>query len=109
VNETTKLQKAVEATIAAGYQLNSEAFAYLTSIAQTEDPTELVNRALTQIEELEEKPLFIEKEFLQKQEHPQPQTQENTPQPTTEENTKQQETQPTPEATSLYEPYAKTI
>ncbi len=108
MTETDKLQKAVETTIQAGYQLNSEAFAYLTQIAQTEDPTEIVNRALTQIEELEEKPFFIEKAFLEElYEETQNQTPQTQPQP--QEPTQQTETQTTPEATPYYEPYAKTI
>ncbi len=101
MSETSKLQKAVQASILAGYQLNSEAFAYLSSIATTEDPIEIINRALIEIQELAEKPIFIEKEFLQKfhlQEtsiHPKEITQETITS--------------TPEGTSLFQPYAKEI
>ena len=63
--ETEKLQKAVEATIAAGYQLNSEAFDFLSAIATRDDPTTIMIKALQRIEELEEKPLFIDKTFLE--------------------------------------------
>jgi len=63
--EREKLQRAVEATIAAGYQLNSEAFELLSTAAATDDPTIIMSKALQRIEELEEKPLFIDKSFLE--------------------------------------------
>ena len=44
--EKEKLQKAIEATIAAGYQLSSEAFEFLCSGLTTEDPQSLMHRAL---------------------------------------------------------------
>jgi DNA polymerase II small subunit len=110
VGEASKLQKAVGTSIAAGYQIDSEAFAYLTSIAATQDPTEIINKALLKIEELEEKPLFIEKDFLQNlREQPQAQTQESCLQPPTEESTLEEKAQPTSEGTSLFQPYAKDI
>ncbi len=65
MNDREKLQKAVEATIAAGYQLNSEAFELLSTAAATDDPTTIMSKALQRIEELEEKPLFIDKSFLE--------------------------------------------
>jgi len=65
MNEREKLQKAVETTIAAGYQLNSEAFEFLYKAATTDDPTALMNKALQRIEELREKPLFIDRSFLE--------------------------------------------
>jgi len=64
--ESKKLLRAIEATISAGYQLNSEAFEFLSTLAATDDPTTIVNMALEKIEELTEKPLFIEKDFLEK-------------------------------------------
>ncbi|HEY4675270.1 MAG TPA: DNA-directed DNA polymerase II small subunit [Candidatus Bathyarchaeia archaeon] len=65
MSETEKLQKAVEATIAAGYQLNKDAFEFLSFIATTEDPTEVVNKAIQRIETLTEKPFFIDRNFLE--------------------------------------------
>lgn len=65
MSETEKLQKAVELTIAAGYQLNKEAFEFLIRVATTEDPATIVAKALRQIENLEEKPFFIERSFLE--------------------------------------------
>jgi DNA polymerase II small subunit len=65
MGETEKLQKAVELTIAAGYQLNKEAFEFLSMVATTEDPAEIMSKAIRQIENLEEKPFFIERSFLE--------------------------------------------
>jgi DNA polymerase II small subunit len=63
--ETEKLQRAVETAIAAGYQLNSEAFEFLSKRTTTDDPTTIMNKALQRIEELDEKPLFIDRNFLE--------------------------------------------
>lgn len=65
MSEKDKLQKAVETTIAAGYQLDKEAFDFLSAVAMTDDPTVIMYRALQKIEALEEKPLFICKSFLE--------------------------------------------
>ncbi|MDH5754910.1 MAG: hypothetical protein OEY95_06895, partial [Candidatus Bathyarchaeota archaeon] len=65
MSETEKLQKAVELTIAAGYQLNKEAFEFLGTVAATEDPTEIMRKAIQKIEDLKEKPLFIDRSFLE--------------------------------------------
>ena len=110
MSDKEKLQRAVENTIAAGYQLDSEAFAFLTSVAATQDPTALINKALLEIQDLEEKPFFIEKGFLQKfREQPQFEVEESCIQPPPEETTRAQMPQQTPEGTSLYQPYAKDI
>jgi len=60
-----KLQKAIEATIAAGYQLNSEAFEYLSQNSGITDPVDIMNSALQKLSYLEEKPFFIDKIFLE--------------------------------------------
>ena len=60
-----KLQRAIQATIEAGYQLNSEAFEFLIQNCQTKDPINIMNLALKRIQELQDKPLFIEKNFLE--------------------------------------------
>jgi DNA polymerase II small subunit len=110
VSEKERLQKAVENTIAAGYQLDSEAFEFLTSVAATQDPTTLITKALLEIEELEEKPFFIGKVFLQKfREQPQQEVEESCVQPPQEESIQAQATQQTPEGASLFQPYAKGI
>jgi DNA polymerase II small subunit len=63
--EREKLQRAVEATIEAGYQLNSEAFEFLSSAKTIEDPRIIISKALQRMDELEEKPLFIDKDFIE--------------------------------------------
>src|SRR5665647_2536438 len=60
-----KLQRAIQATIEAGYQLNSEAFDFLIQNSQTKDPVNIMNLALARIQELQDKPMFIEKNFLE--------------------------------------------
>jgi len=59
------LQKAVEFTIASGYQLDKEAFDFLSIISQTEDPIKLLKETIKRIEGLKERPLFIGKNLLE--------------------------------------------
>ncbi len=61
-----KLQKAIETTIAAGYQLNSEAFEFLMQNAESNDPVSIMNLALERMENMHDKPMFIERQFLEK-------------------------------------------
>jgi DNA polymerase II small subunit len=65
MSEIEKLQRAVEVTIAAGYQLNKEAFEFLSTVAATEDPTEIISKAIQKIDNLKEKPLFIDRSLLE--------------------------------------------
>lgn len=65
MSEPEKLQKAVELTISAGYQLNKDAFDFLSMVSSTEDPAVIVLRAIKQMNDLEEKPMFLEKRFLE--------------------------------------------
>lgn len=67
MNATERLQKAVELAIAAGYQLNRDAFEFLSSMAAAEDPTRIMNKVIQQLENAKEKPLFIERDFLEQQ------------------------------------------
>jgi DNA polymerase II small subunit len=60
-----RLQRAIEATMAAGYQLNSEAFEFLCQNSVQNDPLSIMNLALERIQQLEDKPMFIEKAFLE--------------------------------------------
>jgi len=60
-----KLQKAVSHVMAAGYQLDKEAFDFLGTLSQTEDPIKLTEEAIKKIETLTERPLFIGKELLE--------------------------------------------
>jgi DNA polymerase II small subunit len=110
MSERERLQKAVETTIAAGYQLNREAFELLSTAANTNDPTAIISKALQRIEELEEKPVFIDKSFLEtliKQPEP---AKENQVQPQPQEKKPKEpiETHIT-EGKSTFHPYAKDI
>ena len=60
-----KLQRAIQATMEAGYQLNSEAFEFLIQNSLTNDPVNIMNLALELIQGLQDKPMFIEKSFLE--------------------------------------------
>jgi DNA polymerase II small subunit len=66
MTEMQKLQKAVELTISAGYQINREAFEFLSLLSSTQDPTEIMNKVIEEIHALKEKPLFIDRNFLEK-------------------------------------------
>lgn len=111
MSEADRLRKAVELTIEAGYQLNQEAFGFLTVLAATEDPTEVISRALKRIEGSSEKPLFIERPFLEQL------MQENMPTKeidlaTTEEPLSKTPELPSPqitEAKKLFRPFAKEV
>ncbi|HMK95348.1 MAG TPA: DNA-directed DNA polymerase II small subunit [Candidatus Limnocylindrales bacterium] len=65
MSELEKLQEAIQATIAAGYQLDSEAFEFLSENAKTTDPVRIVDMALQRLAGLQEKPFFIDKVFLE--------------------------------------------
>lgn len=117
MSERERLQKAIETTIAAGYQIDREAFDLLSAISITEDPTNLISRALLKMEELEDKPMFIGKSFLEGLMKP-PEVMEERPtitiEPAQQEPAEEQFTQPEEpwqpsEETSVYEPYAKTV
>jgi DNA polymerase II small subunit len=111
MSETEKLRKAVELTIAAGYQLNQEAFGFLTIIAATEDPAEVINKAIKKIESSNEKPLFIERNFLEqllKEAEPTKEIVIQAPEEPTQKPPEPQMSQVT-EAKKPFHPYAKGI
>jgi len=66
MNEKEKLQKAVCRTIKSGYQLKRDAFEFLSEEDSVEDPVILISKVLEKLEEMDEKPLFIDKNFLEK-------------------------------------------
>jgi len=107
MNEREKLQRAVEATIAAGYQLNSEAFELLSTAAVKDDPTTIMSKALQRIEELEEKPLFIDKSFLETLLKPSETIEEEQVKPQ-DKNSESPEHQRI-EGKSVFHPYAKDV
>ena len=63
--ESKKLRKAVELTISSGYQLSQDAFGFLSMIAATEDPADIIGKAVRKISSLNEKRLFIDRGFLE--------------------------------------------
>ena len=108
MSEKEKLQKAIEATILAGYQLNSEAFEFLSQNSDTTDPVGIINLALQKLADLQEKPFFIDKVFLETL------VQQLTAPPTETQHEQQQNTvEPPAQQTSTVEssfyPYAKDI
>jgi len=65
MSEGERLQKAVSFTISSGYQLDKEAFEFLNVVAKTEDPLYLMEEAVRKIRDLPQKPLFIDRVFLE--------------------------------------------
>jgi DNA polymerase II small subunit len=65
MSEGERLQKAVSFTISSGYQLEKEAFEFLNVAAKTEDPLYLMEEAVRKIRDLPQKPLFIDRSFLE--------------------------------------------
>jgi DNA polymerase II small subunit len=109
MSATEKLQKALELTIAAGYQLNKDAFEFLSSITLTEDPTEIVSKALQKIRALKEKPLFIEKSFLESLLREEPTKESPIPQPLTEKQVEALQEPRLTEAKKPYHPFAEEV
>src|SRR3989337_1621960 len=111
MGEKEKLQKAIETSIAAGYQIDCEAFDFLSFIAATDDPTTLIIKAIQRIEELEEKPMFIGKSFLQQLSEPHELSpkQSYTNLPTAQETNQEQEEKTSSEGTTVFHPYAKDV
>ncbi len=60
-----QIKKAVEFAIDAGYQLNTDAFALLETLSAAEDPLALMERAIKELDKLEQKPLFIDRAVLE--------------------------------------------
>jgi DNA polymerase II small subunit len=65
MSETERLKQAVNSAIAAGYQLDKGAFELLTRVATTENPLEIVNKAIRKLDDSSERPFFIERSFLE--------------------------------------------
>jgi DNA polymerase II small subunit len=60
-----KLHEAVSITLSAGFQLDKEAFQFLNTLAQTEDPTELIKETIKKLQTLPERPLYIARSHLE--------------------------------------------
>ena len=108
MSEREKLQKAIETVITAGYQLNSDAFEFLSIIAATDDPIVIINKALYRLSELKEKPFFIDRIFLETSMTAPEQPGETQHQPLEEDHEEQPEKQLT-EGKSSFRPYAKDV
>ena len=65
MSEGERLQKAVSFTISSGYQLDKEAFEFLNTVSKTGDPLYLMEEAVKKIRDLPQKPLFIDRAFLE--------------------------------------------
>ena len=65
MNNTESLQKAICKTIESGYQLNREAFEFLSKNTLKEDPITIINKVLEKISYLDKKPIFIDKNILE--------------------------------------------
>ena len=62
--DETRLQKAVETALSAGYQLSKDAFDFLSQTAATRDPVARVGDAIRRLGDLQTKPFFIERDHL---------------------------------------------
>jgi len=60
-----RLERAVQLAISAKYQLKIEAFDFLKQIAATQDPTKLMKEAIRRLNDLEERPFFVERSHLE--------------------------------------------
>jgi len=60
------LQKAVSSIIEAGFQLDTNAFNFLSALPQTEDILKLTEETLKKIRTTPEKPLFISRDYLER-------------------------------------------
>lgn len=114
MGDSGSLQRAVENTITAGYQIDREAFEFLSVISTTDDPAELMNKALKRIEELEEKPIFISRSFLESIIEPNTQDFEKDYENSTLKNVRSKEefldeTKQFPEPSSQFRPYARDV
>ena len=108
MSKRMKLQKAIETVITAGYQLNSDAFDFLNLIAATDDPMVIVAKALQRLNELEEKPFFIDRLFLEEVLKP-PEQSIEAPLQSLEEGFEEQLEERWIEGKKKFRPYAKEI
>ncbi len=65
MKDTVKLQKAVEFAISTGYQINKEAYEFLTMLATTEDPERIIIRVIDHIGNRATRPIFIDRRILE--------------------------------------------
>jgi len=66
LSQDENLRKVVSFTISSGYQLDKEAFDFLSSISKTTNPIEFMEKVIEKAQGLIEKPIFLNREFLEK-------------------------------------------
>lgn len=66
MSQDENLRKVVSFTISSGYQLDKEAFDFLSSISKTTNPIEFMEKVIEKAQGLIEKPIFLNREFLEK-------------------------------------------
>jgi DNA polymerase II small subunit len=97
-----KLQKAISTTLLAGFQLDKEAFQFLSMLAQTEDPTEVIREAIKKVENSSKRLLFVTRSHLEEAtKELAPKGAESTPSPSTLHSLEVQESKKT------FRPFAK--
>lgn len=99
MGEVENLQKAVSYTLSSGYQLDKEAFEFLNTISKTDDPLYLMEEAVRKIKNLHQKPLFIDRAFLEAMKK----------EPCVEEKNVQDISISTAESRKTFRPYAKDV
>jgi len=108
MSEKERLQKAVELILEAGYQLDKDAFEFLNLIVATEDPTEVINKAIQRIETSKQKAFFIDRNLLEEiVERPEPK--KETLIQTLEEPTQTSQELQITEGKKFFRPYAKEV
>ncbi len=100
MSEGDKLQRAVSFTISSGFQLDKEAFEFLNGVAKTEDPLYLMEEAVRKIRNLTQKPLFIDRVFLEAM---------KKPSCAEEEKSFSVDSKSTSESRKTFRPYAKDV
>ncbi len=65
MSENERLQKAIDTTITAGYQLSSDAFNYLCQCSKETDPLTIISMVLHEMKTLKEPSFLIEKKNLE--------------------------------------------
>lgn len=65
MSEDKRVKEAIALSLTAGYQLDRDAFDFLSLVAGTEDPVKLVEVALERVKRLGDNPLFINRVLLE--------------------------------------------
>jgi len=95
--------------MAAGYQLDSEAFEFLNQSSNTGDPVGIMNLALEKLAGMQEKPFFIDKSFLESLISTLPATARLEPQQSATERPSPPECEQTSSSETPFYAYAKDI